>query len=116
MGLLGTLENFFEHPNDRGRYVVYYYQKERADYYKELLEQKQVWFEYGEEEDYQGNMRYYCIVKRTQFPEAKHLNYLCIGKFRKPFIPNKKLGIAVILIFVLFLTFSIVGYIKSNGG
>jgi hypothetical protein len=110
MNLIG---NFSEHPIDN-RYTVFkHYSKEQSEYFKSLLEEKQIKYEYDEEFSEKG-VRYLFGVKNKDLSKTKTLNYLTIAKFREPFIPNVYFRYIVMIISAIVMTLAIIGYIKSR--
>lgn len=104
--------NYNQHPTNSNYVVFTYSNKEMSDYFRELLAEKNISFEY--EEDLKSNtIQYYIGVKTADEKIAVRLNFLAFGKFRKPFIQSK-IGKSILLIFFLsLLSIALVGYFKS---
>ncbi len=104
--------NFRDHPTQEYIIVFHYYEKERSEYFMELLRKEDIWFE--SDMDRSGKTVYYVATKRVDFKRTEYLNNLTIGKFRKKFIADKPLRILVFIISALILTLAILGAIKAS--
>ena len=104
--------NYNQHPTNSNYIVFTYSNREMSDYFKGLLTEKNIKFEY--EEDLESNtIQYYIGVKKIDEKEAVRLNFLAFGKFRKPFIKSKIGKTALLIFFLSLLTVALVGYFKS---
>jgi len=106
--------NITNHPTDEGYDVYKYKMQEQADYFVQMLEEKNIKFERHSEKDERGMTIYYVAVRKSVSSVANHLNFLAIGKYRKPFIPDRALRIVVVAISVFLIAFAIAGYFISN--
>lgn len=109
-----NITNYSNHPTNDGYLIYKYKMQEQADYFGQLLDEKHIKFEKHSETDENGNTLYYYAVRKSVASVTLHLNYLAIGKFRKPFIPDKALRIVVLFISILLIAFAIAGYFISN--
>ena len=82
-----SLINFHDHPTNRNKKVFFFKQEAHANYFELLLKEQQLAYE--KQIDEEGDRTIYFGVKISDFKMAKHLNYLTIGKFRKPFISDR---------------------------
>ncbi len=106
-----TLINFQDHPTNRNKKVFFFKDEIQARYFEELLLTEKVDFE--KQIDEKGDQTIYFGVKIADFKTAKRLNYLTIGHFRKPFIPDIFLRYFIIIISLLVLTLAITGALLS---
>lgn len=105
--------NWRDHPTDN-RYVVFFFKtKEESLFFKNLLEQNNLWFEWNIDED-EPTYKYYFALNKIDSKEAITLNHLTIGNFRSPFIANNALRYSMILGMVLILGIAIIGYLKAH--
>ena len=75
--------------------VFFYTEENHALYFKELLKEKQIAYEYQLDEE-EG--KFYFGIKKNRAKEARKLNYLVFAKYRKPFIqsPMLKYGLVAL--------------------
>ncbi len=109
--MLSTI-NFQDHPTNRNMEVFFFKQAIHADYFENLLNENKLFYE--KQIDTEGDKTIYFGVKKTDFKEVKRLNYLTIGHFRKPFIPDAFFRYFVIIISVIILSLAIAGAIIAN--
>lgn len=126
------LSNYKEHPT-KTNYLVFSYTKRYSnDYFRLLLENSLIPYEYHEDgwsedeyewfEDYKWyeedfdipNLRYMIAVKTTYRKQAVKNNFLAYGKFRKRTISHKGLKYFLLLFFFGLITLAFLGYINSN--
>lgn len=108
-----NLTNFENHPTRKTYTVFHFYHEERADYFEELLNNNNIWFE-KETENQDDNELFYFGVKNTDLKEVKQYNYLVSAKHRKPIIPSKIGRWALYIFTLVLLTFIVIGYLKSK--
>jgi len=106
-----NLTNYSDHPVRVGYTVFKFYEKERAVYFKTLLEKDNIWFESSEENEEQ--YIHFFGIRKADHKKALHKNYLVSAKYRKRIIANRYLGWAIIIISMLLITLAIVGAIKT---
>ncbi len=124
IGTLG-LVNYKDHPTDNRYKVFNFNTKAEADYFEQLLKEKNIWYEKDEEEvEDKGvinlvpsegktiNM-YLFAIKQRDFDKVQKINYLVSAKFRQPTIKNKYLRIGLLIFFFLVLILGIIGYLKQ---
>lgn len=104
--------NINEHPTNNNKKVFFYKDIERAHYFENLLRESKVKFE--KQIDEEGDQTAYFGINKSDFEQVKRLNYLTIGKFRQPFIPDKVLRIFVIIISITVLSLAFIGAWLSN--
>lgn len=107
-----SLINFQDHPTNRNKKVFHFSIEEHALYFEALLIKNSLQFE--KQIDEEGDQRIYYGVHIGDFEEAKKLNYLTIGNFRKPFIPDAFFRYFLIIISIIIVGLSIIGFILSN--
>ena len=104
-----NITNSHDHPTNE-MYKVYHFKiKEQAVYFEELLSEKNIQFE-SDEELAHGKTLYLYGIRKNDMDEVTKLNYLAIGKFRKPFIANSAFKWFVVLLGVSALAFALVGF------
>jgi len=106
------LINFQDHPSNRNKKVFYFRNEIHGNYFEELLNQNNIWFE--KQIDSEGDQRIYYGIKLKDFKTVKQLNYLTIGKFRNKFIADKYLRVFVIGISILIMGIAIAGAFLSQ--
>lgn len=108
-----SLVNHQSHPSRPG-YMVYHFKlAEHADYFEELLKEKE--FFYERHDEIRQEERIYWFGVRDQDNDAVEiLNYTVKGKFRKPLIKDKAARYFVIAIGVGIILVAIIGAIISN--
>ena len=104
--------NFQEHPTNRNLKVFFYSNTDHAFHFEGLLNEHSIEFE--KQVDLEGDQRIYYGIHITHFNEAKRLNYLTIGKFRKKFIPDLFFSLLIITISILVLGLAIAGALLSD--
>jgi len=107
-----NITNSFEHPS-RSHFTVFkFYEKQRSDYFKELLTQKNISFEHDIHEE--DNKTFYLFgVRNPDVDQVNKLNYLVNGKYRKPLIPNTYLRWIVLGFSLIMVALAILGALKT---
>lgn len=104
--------NWRNHPT-RKKYIVFFYRTEaESAFFETLLIEHKIWFEKDTNEESE-KARFLFGVKRDDLKTVKHLNNLAIGRYRKPFMPNKGLKYFVMIISFIVLTLAIIGFLRS---
>jgi len=106
-----SLINFQDHPTNSRKKVFFFRQLTHANYFEDLLKKDKVDFE--KQVDEEGDKRIYYGIHISDFEKTKKLNYLTIGHFRSPFIPDKFFRYFVIIISIIVLTLAFAGAILS---
>jgi len=104
--------NHQNHPTSKHHKVFFFYIEEQADYFESLLVEKKIWFE-RDKDDSRGKLMHFFGIKMTNVREVDQLNYLAIGKFRKPIFENTYVRYGVIILGFLIVLFGVVGYFMS---
>jgi hypothetical protein len=104
--------NINEHPTNSKKKVFFYKDIEQAHFFENLLRNESIKFE--KQIDEEGDETIYFGVSTSDFEQVKRLNYLTIGNFRKPFIPDTVLRYFVIFISILVLSLAFIGAWLSN--
>jgi hypothetical protein len=108
-----SLININDHPTNRNMKVFFFRQEDHANYFELMLIESKI--KYEKQVDEEGDQTIYFGVKKKDYKTVQRLNYLTIGQFRKPFIPDKILRIFVIALSVLVLALAFIGaWISSN--
>ena len=106
------LVNFQDHPTNQNKKVFFFKQQEHANYFETMLIESKI--EYEKQIDSEGDHAIYFGVRKTDFKLVQKLNYLTIGHFRKPFIPDKMFRYTIIVISLTVLSLAIIGAILSQ--
>ena len=104
-----NITNSHDHPTNEMYKVYDFKTKEQALYFEELLLEKNIQFE-SDEELAHGKTMYLFAIRKTDTDEVTALNYLAIGKFRKPFISNSVFRWFVVLLGISALALALVGF------
>ena len=107
-----NITNYSDHPTRIGYTVYRFFEKERADYFEELLTKDNIYFETSAEE--LDNTIYLFGVKKWDAKQAMNANYLVSGKYRKKIIPNTYFRWGLIAFFIGVLALAIIGAILKN--
>ena len=105
-----NITNYSDHPTRMGFTIFRFNNKQRAEYFETLLKQDGIWHEASIEED---NSIYLFGVKKGDFKKAMHANYLVSAKYRSRTIPNKYIGLAILVVVFAAITLAIFGAIKT---
>lgn len=93
--------------------VYEYHKKTHADYFQQLLEDRNVEFERYLDTESEQQRILFGIEKRYQ-RESNKSNYLTHAKFRRPFIKSKFWGFLLVLVTFLIIALAVVGYIMTR--
>jgi hypothetical protein len=108
-----NITNYNEHPTRKSYTIFHFFNKERANYFQELLEEQNIWFE--SEVDVQPQKTIYLFgVKNVNLKKVERINYLVSAKYRKPTISNKYVNWALYLFAIVIITLIILGYLNSK--
>jgi hypothetical protein len=92
--------------------MVYFFKREgSALYFKELLENKGLWYEHHFDEE---DSKHYFAIKRTDEQLARNLNLLAIGKHRPNMISNPILKYTLIIVCFGILVLAIIGFFQAQ--
>ncbi len=98
--------NYSDHPTRIGYVVFRFHKKERSDHFNELLNAKNIPFEFSFEKEHE---LYLFGVKKGDFKKASQANYLVSAKYRNKIIPNKYFRWGIILFGILMVLLAIIG-------
>ncbi len=108
------LTNYKDHPTNNLYKVFFFSEKERADYFEALLQERGIEYETGED-TYRDTPLYLFGVHRSVFKEALNCNFLTIAKFRKPFFGTNIWARLLIVVFcIALLSIAVIGYYTSQ--
>ena len=107
-----SLQNYQDHPTNNKKKVFYFKDQTQANYFENMLTENKVDFE--KQIDEEGDQTIYYGVKKSDYKKALKLNFITIGAFRKPFIPDKFFRYFLIVISLLILGLAVLGAILSN--
>ena len=105
--------NWREHPTKKRYFVFFFTSLEQGDHFEILLTENQIWFEKFKDED-QPNRPIWFAIGKNDMEQVKYLNNLTLGKYRKPFMPNRIFRWFVIVFAILVLGLAITGAIINN--
>lgn len=105
--------NYREHPSDNRYQIFFYKTANEAKYFMQLLNDNKIKFDYHEDAN-EPTYQYYFAVNKIDMNVVKNLNYLAIGKYRKPIIGNNILRILLFIVMITVMSLGIIGYIKSH--
>jgi len=106
------ITNHQDHPTNKFYKVFFYYNVEQADYFQELLEEKKIWYE-RDFENNKGKEMHLFGIKLTNVREVHRLNYLAIGRFRKPIFDSNYARMGIAAFGILIVLFGIISYFFS---
>lgn len=107
------LTNYKDHPTNKAYKVFFFYKEEQSKYFKSILEEENIFFEYGEDENRKGKI-FLFGVRKTDNLKVSELNYKTLGKFRDPFIKQKWAQYLVILLSFFIVLFAIISFYKNK--
>lgn len=108
-----NITNFNEHPTRKAYTIFHFFQKERSDYFEELLKQQHIWYE-ADMDETTTKTTYFFGVRNTDLKKVQQINYLVSAKYRTPTIPNKYLRFFIYLISFILLALAFIGFLKSK--
>lgn len=98
--------NYSDHPTRIGFTVFRFLEKERADYFEELLVKDVVYYESSFDEE---NKLFLYGVRKGDAKKTMNANYLVSAKFRKKIIPNVYFRWGVIFFVTVVIVLAIAG-------
>jgi hypothetical protein len=108
-----NITNYADHPSNP-LYLVYKFKTiEESKTFQELLAESSLFYEADEAENVYGAL-YVVAVKNKDESLATKLNYLAIGKYRKPIVNNIVVRTIIYAITVVILGFALVGFYLSS--
>lgn len=107
-----NLTNYNDHPTRKTYTVFHFFNQERANYFEELLQQEDIWFE-SEIETRPNKTIYFFGVKNGDLKKVERLNYLVSAKYRNRIIPNRPSRWFLYLLTLLLFILALLGYINS---
>lgn len=107
-----NITNYNEHPTRKAYTIFHFFNKERADYFEQLLMEQNIWFE-ADIDEKPEKTTYFFGVRNSNLTDVYKINYLVNAKFRKPSISSKPLRIIIYLISLILLILGILGYLKT---
>ena len=110
-GLL-QVTNHKNHPTNVAYKVFYFKKQNPADIFEKLLLENKILFEKDSQQTHKG-IYYMFGIRKTDLVIVKKLNYLALGKTRKPFMQNIFFKYVIICIGLSFLLFSIISYFNQ---
>ena len=100
------ITNYSDHPTRIGYTIFKFRNKQRAEYFKQLLTESNIWFESSNED----NITFFG-VKKGDFKKAMNANYLVSAKFRNKIIPNTYFRWGILIFSMIILLLAIIGAI-----
>jgi hypothetical protein len=108
-----NITNQQPHPDQKGYEIYYFRSREQADHFEELLKEKELFYERDEQRQSSSTI-FLFGVKTKDIEKIDPLNYLALGRFRKPMIADKNARWVVVFIGLGLLVFALIGFILSN--
>ncbi|MCG9911791.1 MAG: hypothetical protein MH137_10870 [Flavobacteriales bacterium] len=103
--------NFHRHPEIKGEWVFYFREPEVAAYFEQLITEEDIPYKKLKDEQ-KPDILYYSFTKE-HFDRAQILNSEAMGKFPRPFIPEKSARVFLMVVFLLVFAFALTGYIVT---
>jgi len=110
-GLL-RITNHQDHPTNHAYKVFFFHNKNAANEFEKLLKQNNIPFEHDVEEA-RGKQMFLFGVLKTNLDQVSKLNYLALGKHRKPLVSHPILKWVILIFGLLVILFAFIGYLKS---
>ena len=107
------LTNHNDHPTNKAYKVFFFYKEEQSNFFKKTLEEENIFYEYGEDENSRGKI-FLFGVRKTDNLKVSKLNYITLGKFRDPFIKQKWAQYLVIFLSIFIVLFAIISFYKNK--
>ena len=107
------LTNHKDHPTNKAYKVFFFYKKEQSEYFKEMLDKNNIFYEFGIDENNQRKVFLFGI-RKSDNAQVLEINYTTLGKFRDPFIRQKWAQYTVILLGIIIIIFSVFSYFKNQ--
>ena len=105
--------NWREHPADN-RYTIFFFKKEEeSNFFKNLLEQNNIWYEFHIDEN-ESKYTYYYAVNKVNQKQVITFNHLAVGAYRKPFLQVPILRYVLVISMFAILVLAIISYYKSH--
>ena len=108
-----NVTNFQDHPTNNTYKVFHFIIKEQADYFIELLNENNISFE-SDEEFAKGNMTYLFGIHKSDLNKVMKLNYLALGKYRKPLIKNNVGKWFVVIFGIVIFLFALISFFMTK--
>lgn len=108
-----NVTNCQDHPSNEAYKVFHFFSKEEADYFESLLNEKKISFE-RDEEFAKEKMMYLFGIHVSDYKKVNKLNYLTIGKYRKPLIKNNFLKWFILLFGFSLLLFALISFFMNK--
>ncbi len=109
-----NITNYNQHPTRPGYNVFKFYQQERADNFKALLEKENIWFEYSVDKENLEKTHFMFGIRVADHKKVVQLNFIVNGKHRKPTISNFYVRIFVYAFAIGILLLAVIGAILKT--
>ncbi|MFN3916690.1 MAG: hypothetical protein ACK4K0_03010 [Flavobacteriales bacterium] len=107
------ITNYRDHPENNIYKVFFFYRPDMATYFEALLIEHKISYQKDTEEN--GDKSYTLFaVRKNDLKLAMRLNYLTMGKYRKPFIGNTAFKVILLFFTLLVVAIALVGYFKKG--
>jgi len=108
------LTNYKPHPENNLYQIFFFQEKERADYFENLLNERSISYE-ADVDELKGNPLYLFGIHKKDMKETLNCNFLTIGAFRKPLLgTNKWVRYIMVGFCLMLLALAIIGWIVSE--
>ena len=105
--------NHKEHPTNKAYKVFFFYSEEESIFFENLLNENNLKYENETDETGKGVI-YLFGIRKTDLTLVVKLNYLTLGKFRKPLFVNTRLKYFVVGLGVFILLIVLISYIMNQ--
>ncbi len=106
-----NITNYSDHPTRIGYTIFKFYEKQRAEYFEELLKKDNIWFESSVEKE---KLIYFFGIRKGDLKKTMNANYLVSAKFRKKIIPNIYFRWGIITLAITIIILAIIGAIVKT--
>ena len=104
-----NITNYNQHPTRPGYNVFKFYQQERADNFKQLLEEENIWFEDSVDDENPDKIHFMFAIRVADHKKVVQLNFIVNGTHRKPTISNSYVRMFVYAVAIGILIMAIAG-------
>ncbi|MCB0401828.1 MAG: hypothetical protein KDD41_07075 [Flavobacteriales bacterium] len=107
-----NITNYSEHPTRPGYYVFRFYQKDRSDFFEELLNKEGVWYEFFVDEE--EKITYLYGIKLKDYKKAVQANYMVSARFRNKTVSNPYARWVIYAVTIGVLVLMVISMLKSK--
>jgi hypothetical protein len=104
--------NFHRHPEKKDEWVFYFHDGEVGTYFEERIKSEGIPYKKLKDEK-KAEILYFSFAK-ADFDQAQIINSEAMGKFPRPFIPEKAARTVLLVLFFIMVAFALTGYIITT--